>query len=326
MNNLYPLKFNPILHEKVWGGSRLNKILNKGQNGQNQLGESWEISGIEGQVSIVANGFLEGNTLEELIEIYMGDLVGDSVYENFGTNFPLLIKFIDANDYLSVQVHPDDELAEERHQCPGKTEMWYIMEAEKDASLIVGFNQQMTKEKYLEAFNAGKIKEILNSEKAEKGDVFFMPAGRIHATGPGILFAEIQQSSDITYRIYDWDRVGLDGKARGLHIEEALDAIDFSSIKEYKTSYQHNSNQSNKVVKSEYFTTNIILLDSLLEKDYYTIDSFVIYIITEGIIELSWESEEKMILKKGDTVLIPSEINLITLNPIEKSTILEVYM
>lgn len=326
MNTLYPLKFTPILKEKIWGGNKLENLFNK--KGSNQkIGESWEISGVTGDVSVVANGFLKDNSLEELIEIYMGDLVGDKVYDKFGLEFPLLIKFIDANDYLSIQVHPDDELARQRHNSYGKTEMWYILNAEPDAELIAGFNQEMNKTKYLQHFASGTLRDILNFEKVNTNDVFFMPAGRVHATGPGILFAEIQQTSDVTYRIYDWDRVGDDGKPREMHTELAVDAIDYSQIKNAKTKYQAATNQSAEIVNCEYFTTNIIELNSKIEKDYNWLDSFVIYMGIDGDSTIHYSEDEEIVLKKGETLLIPATLAEIGITPISKqSKILEVYI
>jgi len=328
MNSLYPLKFKPILKNKIWGGSRLKTVLNKNADDHNKVGESWEVSSVEGELSVVANGFLAENNIEELIEIYMGDLVGESVYERFGTQFPLLIKFIDANDYLSIQVHPDDELADERHGSSGKTEMWYIIDAVKDAELIVGFNQQMDKAKYLSYFGSGRLRDIVNFEKVQPGDVFFMPAGRIHATGPGILFAEIQQTSDITYRIYDWDRLGDDGKPRELHTELAVDAIDYEFHNSFKTAYQVLKNKSSEIVKCPYFTTNFLNFDKPLELEYHWLDSFVIYMAMEGSATIRFDTDETPVkISKGETVLIPADLKEIRLIPeTENVKILEVYI
>ncbi|MCK4993124.1 MAG: class I mannose-6-phosphate isomerase, partial [Bacteroidales bacterium] len=200
-NQLYPLKFKPILKDEIWGGSKLRDML--GKKASDKAGESWEISGVEGDISVAANGFLAGNSLQELAEVYMGDLVGDHIYEKFGTEFPLLFKFIDASNVLSVQVHPDDAMAMEQHNSNGKTEMWYILESDQ-GELIVGFNRELDKEQYLKHFNGGTLKDILNHVKVTPGDIFFMPAGRVHAIGAGVFLAEIQQTSDMTYRIYDW--------------------------------------------------------------------------------------------------------------------------
>ncbi|MBI9066388.1 MAG: class I mannose-6-phosphate isomerase [Salinivirgaceae bacterium] len=327
MSTLYPIKFNPIFKEKIWGGQKLKNLLNKSVDENIKMGESWEISGVSGDLSVVENGFLQDNTIEELIEIYMGDLVGDKVYEQFGLEFPLLIKYIDANDYLSIQVHPDDDLARERHNSYGKTEMWYVIDAEKEAELIAGFNQEMDKTKYLQHFGSGTLREVLNFEKVKTGDVFFMPAGRVHATGPGILFAEIQQTSDITYRIYDWDRFGDDGKPREMHTELAIDAIDYNYHKEVKTPYKEEINKSSEIIKCPYFTTNIINLNSKVVKDYFSLDSFVIYMGIDGDTKITYSETEEIILKKGETLLIPAILPEIGLEPLSKeSKILEVYI
>jgi mannose-6-phosphate isomerase len=328
MKSLYPLKFNPILKNKIWGGDRLRMQLHKHSKPQDKVGESWELSGVEGDISEVTNGFLVENNIQELIEVYMGDLVGEKVYEQFGNEFPLLIKFIDANDYLSLQVHPDEEMANERHSSHGKTEMWYVLDAEKEAELIVGFNQEMDKEKLLDYFGSGRLRELLNYEKVTSGDVFFIPAGRIHATGPGILFAEIQQTSDLTYRIYDWDRMGDDGNPRQLHLELAIDAIDYEHHGAFKTPYSLEKNKSSKIVKCPYFTTNIISCDKPMDVDYHTLDSFVVYMMVEGEAIIKYDEEElEVTITKGEIVLIPAEINEIHLIPRSGTAkMLEVYI
>lgn len=327
MNVLYPLKFKPIIKEKIWGSDRLKKKLNKQVGSIEKAGESWEISNVEGNLSVVENGFLEGNNIEELIEVYMGDLVGDAVYDKFGIMFPLLVKFIDANEYLSIQVHPDDEMALEKHNSYGKTEMWYVVDADKNAELIIGFNQSLNKQKYLLNFEAGTLRDVLNFENAKTGDVFFIPAGRIHSTGPGILFAEIQQTSDATYRVDDWGRLGDDGKPRELHTDLAVEALDFDFHKNYKIDYELKENESCNAVQCDYFTTNVIALTKTIEKDYNWLDSFVIYMVTKGDVELTYGSSEKMIIKQGETVLIPAVLNFFKLKPLSQEVrLLEVYI
>ena len=321
---LYPLKFSPILKERIWGGNRLKTVLGK-ETDIEHCGESWELSGVQGDISVVCNGFLEGNELQELIEVYMGDLVGDKVFERFGYEFPILIKFIDAQDDLSIQVHPDDKLAAERHQSFGKTEMWYVMDAGENSNLIVGFNRKMDKDTYMEAVNNKSLKDILNFEKVSKGDVFFIPAGRIHAICKDILVAEIQQTSDVTYRIYDWDRVDANGNPREMHTELAVDAIDYSLQNEYKTRYQKTSQGTDELVKCPYFTTNIIHLSQTMEKDYFDLDSFVIYICTSGNCTLHWDNGS-LNIRKGDTILVPAMIKNVRINPAEPSELLEVYI
>ena len=325
MNNLYPLKFTPIYKDKIWGGQKIKTSLGIDYGNMPNCGEAWMVSGVEGNPTLVSNGFLKGNELNELVEIYMEDLVGDKVFDEFGNEFPLLIKFIDANDWLSIQVHPDDELAAKRKIGRGKTEMWYILEADKDAQLIAGFNQKLTKEKYLEHLENITLKKILNFEPVKKGDVFYIPAGRVHALGPGILLAEIQQTSDTTYRIYDWDRIDAAGLQRELHTNLALDAIDFEYHKKYRTDYKEQNNKTTSIVKSPYFNTGLISLTKPIKKDYEEIDSFIIYIMLEGSLKLKWSDGEET-LSKGETVVIPNAIDTVELFPDGSSKLLEVYI
>ncbi len=319
------MKFTPILKDKIWGGQKLEQLLNKRIAPLPNAGESWEISGVEGDVSVVANGFLAGNSLEEVIEIYMGDIVGDKVFEKFGTEFPLLIKFIDANDALSIQVHPDDKMAEERHNLYGKTEMWYVMQADVGAELISGFNQKMNKELYLEKLEKGEVESILGMHKVEPGDVFFMPAGRVHAIGKGILLAEIQQTSDVTYRIYDFKRKDSNGNERDLHTDLAVDAIDYSYLEDPKTNYEVVPNTINECVKCDYFTTNYLALNKPVKKDFYGLDSFLIYMCVEGGAELHYGDSNIENISKGETILIPAELKEIIIKPIGKVKLLEVH-
>ena len=325
IKSLYPLQFEPILKERIWGGDRLKTVLWK-KTRTKHCGESWELSGVQDHVSVVANGFLQGNNLQEVIEIYMGDLLGEKIYDRFGIEFPVLIKFIDAHDDLSIQVHPDDQMAFDRHGAFGKTEMWYVMEAGRDSSLIVGFNQQMNREKYMQALEKKKLKEIMNFEKVSVGDVFFIPAGRVHAIGKDILLAEIQQTSDVTYRIYDWDRTDDSGKPREMHTELALDAIDYSLHNTYKTQYQKPSNATAELIKCPYFTTSLVCFDRPVEKDYQVLDSFVIYICTSGACSIRWGTDESLNIRKGDTVLIPAVLEEIQLAPTEATELLEVFI
>ena len=225
MATLYPLKFTPVLKEKIWGGNKIETILKHKISPLKNCGESWEISGIVDDESVVANGFLAENNLNELMEIYLTDLVGEKNYEKYGLGFPLLIKFIDAQDNLSVQVHPDDAFAQERYGQNGKTEMWHVIQADEGAGLYVGFNQKITAQQYLDAVEGGTLEEYLKFYPVKPGDTFMIPAGTVHAIGKGVLLAEIQQPSDITFRIYDWNRVDDQGNSRELHTEEAFDAI-----------------------------------------------------------------------------------------------------
>lgn len=325
MDFLYPLKFKPVFKEKIWGGNKLNTILGKDLPQNKKIGESWEISGVKDNISVVSNGQLAGNNLQELVEIYMGDLVGDKVYEKFGIEFPLLVKFIDANKVLSIQVHPDDELARKRHDAYGKTEMWYIVQADKNSDIITGFKQKINKKQYQKYFREGMLTQILNIENAENGDVFFIPAGRIHATGKGILLAEIQQTSDITYRIYDWDRKDKNGNSRELHTELALDAIDFSTYDNYKTPYKKAKNQSVSIAECKYFRTNILDFNKPIEKDYSLVDSFIIIMCLKGGL-LMHNKNNKEQVSPGETVLIPASLDNVIFEPLGESKILEVFI
>lgn len=325
MAELYPLKFEPLLKEKVWGGDALVKNYGKRAPESIKIGESWEVSAVEDNLSVAVNGYLAGNNIRELIEVFMGDLTGDKVYEKFGNEFPLLIKFIEAREDLSVQVHPSDSLARERHNANGKTEMWYILESEKDAIIYSGFREPVTREIYLDALREGKIVSLLNAESCTQGDVFFIPAGRIHATGAGTLLAEIQQTSDITYRIYDWDRKSDNGPARELHNDLALGAIDFSSSGRSVIKKPALLNKTETLVGCEYFNTNIIQFDRAVEKDYRRLDSFVVYLCTEGKFSVRWnDGEEKAV--KGETLLLPASLREVVLIPEERSTLLEIYI
>ncbi|MDP4208982.1 MAG: mannose-6-phosphate isomerase [Bacteroidota bacterium] len=325
MHQLYPLKFKTILKERIWGGEKLKTVLSK-QGKNNAYGESWELSAVEGDISVVSNGFLKGNNLQEIVEIYMGDIVGDKVFEKFGDEFPLLIKFIDANDDLSIQVHPDDKLARERHNSYGKTEMWYVMDANPGASLISGFSKPVTKEEYLNSVTNKTLKDILYRQPVVAGDTFFIPAGRVHAIGSGILLAEIQQTSDITYRIYDWDRVDDKGNPRELHTELAVDAIDYTFHADVKTAYTSKENAAVNLAKCDYFTTNKIQINKPLDRDYIELDSFVIYICCNGKFDLIYNETEKIEVTKGETVLLPNVLKNIRLVPSVEAEILEVYI
>ena len=326
MKELYPLKFKPILKEKIWGGQNLKSSLNKNIPAGKKIGESWELSGVENNVSVVENGFLAENELDNLIEIYMGDLVGDKVYDQFGISFPLLIKFIDANDVLSIQVHPDDELAKQRHNSNGKTEMWYIVNAQENAELISGFNHEMDKNHYVNHLKNNELPKILNYEKVKAGDVYNIPAGRVHAIGAGIVLAEIQQTSDITYRIFDWNRKDDKGNYRELHTNEALDAIDYKLYDNYKTEYKSVKNQTSQILSNKYFETNILDFNNTIEKNYNQVDSFVIYMCLEGKFEIGYYESEKITIEKGETVLIPAVIEHLILNPIVESKLIEIYI
>lgn len=325
---LYPLKFSPVLKDKIWGGNKIKSVLGIDFAPLPNCGEAWVLSGVDGNQTGIVNGFLAGNDLNELVEVYMGDLVGDKVYERFGDEFPILVKFIDAADYLSIQVHPDDELAAKRNIGYGKSEMWYIIDADPGAELISGFSKKVDQQTYLKHLNDKSLKQILNAEKVAAGDVFYMPAGRVHALGPGIFLAEIQQTSDTTYRIYDWDRVDSEGKSRELHIEEALDAIDFNVYDDYKSQYQPKQNGTATLVNSPFFTTSLIQLDQALAKDYSELDSFVIYVCVGGSVTIvhDGETEPQVTISQGEAILLPASIDRVDIIPSSDSKLLEVYI
>jgi len=322
---LYPIKFTPIPKETIWGGNKLKTMLSKDFPSNKKMGESWEISGVKNDISLVANGELKGESLNDLIQKFGARLLGHKVYQKFGTEFPLLIKFIDANDALSIQVHPDDKLAKKRHNSYGKTEMWYVLDAEKDANLIVGFNQKVDQELYQRKLEDGKLEEILNSEKVENGSCYFIPAGRVHAIGKGILLAEIQQTSDITYRMYDWNRIDKLGQSRELHTDLAVDAIDYTLENQYATEYTSDINKPTNLATSNYFTTNRLVFDKEIRRDYTRLDSFVIYICLDGAFDICFNNEITRVTK-GESILIPSELNDISLNPKIQADCLEVYI
>lgn len=325
MYSLYPLKFKTIFKDKVWGGNRINTVLGRDYQPLENCGEAWLISGFEDEASIVENGFLAGNQLDEVIEIYMYDLVGEENYKKYGLVFPILVKFIDSNDYLSIQVHPNDELAEKRHNSFGKDEMWYIISAEENSELIAGFNTTMDKNKYIQNFQNNTLKDILRYEKVKAGDVFNIPSGLIHALGPGVCLVEIQQTSDITYRIYDWDRTDQNGKGRELHTEEAVDAINYEFDKTAKIDNPSAKNAENNLVTSDKFITNMLDIDKEMERDFIHLDTFVIYVCIEGSFVIKYEGG-KVEVTKGETVLVPAEIKNYFLIPRKSAKMIEVYI
>ena len=325
MSELYPLKFKTIFKDKIWGGQKIKTLLNKDFGDLPNCGETWEISGVQGNISVVKEGVLEGMDLQYLLKKYKGKLVGERIYQKFGDEFPLLVKFIDANDDLSVQVHPDDELAKKRHNSFGKTEMWYIFQADEGAALNAGFNRPLTKAQYLDYFQNGKLMDILNIEQVKSDNVFFLPAGRVHFIGKGCFLAEIQQTSDVTYRIYDFDRTDDHGNKRDLHTDESLDAIDFTYHKENKTKYEDRENEVVKLVSCQYFTTNKLHCNELIVRDHSNLDSFVIYVCMDGGLTLKYGTG-RVEVQKGDVVLVPATIGKISMIPKGEFNVLESYI
>ena len=322
---LYPLKFKPIFKDKIWGGRKIKEILGMDYGVLPNCGEVWLLSGLWEEQSEILNGDFAGDEINDLVETYMGDLVGEDVFDAYGEQFPLLIKIIDANDWLSVQVHPDDDLAEKRELGNGKTEMWYVMQADPQSDLVMGFNCEMSRMKYVRVLKDNAIETVLNHETANKGDVFYIPAGRVHALGPGIMVAEIQQTSDVTYRIYDWDRIDLAGMKRELHIPQSLDAVDFDPVENYKTPCNPVLNKTVPVVDSPYFTTNVLQLQGEMAKDYSELDSFVLLMPVEGNFSLGWENGS-VFVSLGEVVLIPNVIEKVNIKAGDGCKLLEIYV
>ena len=322
---LYPFTFKPILKKVIWGGSAICpfKGITPVENG---VGESWELSHVEGNYSVVANGELEGKSLDDLIQSYGKQLLGEKVVERFGTTFPLLIKFIDAQDNLSIQVHPDDELAKKRHNSFGKTEMWYVIKAEQNAGLYSGFSQQIDAEEYVKRVENNTIMDVLQRYDVHEGDVFFLPAGRVHAIGAGCFIAEIQQTSNITYRIYDYNRKDAQGNGRELHTELAKDAIDYTLYPDYRTHYKARTNSTVALADCKYFTTNLLDLDTIMVRDFSNLDSFVVYICMEGKASLRDNKGNELFVQQGQTVLIAADTEVVTISPAPGAKFMETFI
>ncbi len=322
---LYPMTFKPILKKIIWGGSDICpfKGITPTKDG---VGESWELSHVEGNYSVVDGGELDGKTIDELIRTYGKQLLGEKVMKQFGTTFPLLIKFIDARDDLSIQVHPNDELAMKRHHSFGKTEMWYVIKARKGAKLFSGFSKQIDADEYVRRVGENTIMDVLQRYEVSPGDVFFLPAGRVHAIGAGCFIAEIQQTSNITYRIYDYDRKGADGKGRELHTELAKDAIDYAMLPDYRTHYKARTNATVSLADCKYFTTNLLDLDATMMRDFSSLDSFVVYICMEGKASIRDNKGNEANVHQGQTVLIAADTTAVTIVPSPKAKFLETFI
>lgn len=317
---IYPLEFEPILKERIWGGEKLKTVLNKPIVSK-ITGESWELSTVEGDISVIANGELKGKFLTEIINESPDEILGTEVHKRFGKQFPLLFKYLDAREDLSIQVHPNDELAKKRHNSFGKTEMWYIMQADANAKIIVGFKEKSNSEEYLKNLKNNSLLSILEDIKVKAGDVFFLETGTVHAIGAGLLVAEIQQTSDITYRIYDFDRVDAQGNKRELHIDLALEAINYNKVDTYKN-YNKELNQSNTVVDCPYFTTNFVPLDGKITVNKKC-ETFTVYMCIEGDFEIQHKGVQFK-YKKGNTILIPAAMEDYFL--VGRASILEIYI
>ena len=302
---MQPIKFNPLLVQTLWGGEKIIpfKHLNSDLT---QVGESWEISGVKGNETIVSEGEFKGKKLNELVDELKGRLVGEANYKRFGNDFPLLIKFIDARQELSIQVHPTDELAQKRGKLRGKTEMWYIMDSDENAKLRAGMKEKITPEQYKQMVEDDTITEAIAEYKVKEGDCFFLPAGRIHSIGTGCFLAEIQQTSDVTYRIYDFKRKDKNGNYRELHTEEAAECIDYNVEPNYRTEYTPVKNEGVALVECPYFTTAVYDLNEPMTLDYSELDSFVILIGLKGSGEITDNEGNTTTLCEGETILIPA--------------------
>lgn len=323
---MYPYKFNPILKSTIWGGEKIVPFKGLSVN-QPQVGESWEISNVPGDESVVSAGADAGKNLSELVKEYKGALVGQANYERFGDNFPLLIKFIDACDDLSIQVHPDDALAKVRHNSMGKTEMWYVIDnAEGKAHLRSGLKKQITPEEYAGMIADNTICDALADYAVNPGDVFFLPAGRIHSIGAGCFIAEIQQTSNVTYRIYDFNRKDKNGNTRELHTELSKDAIDYSVCEDYRTHYTPEQNKSVELVTCPYFTTSVYDLTEDMTVDYSELDSFVIYICMEGSCTVTDNEGNAVALNAGESILFPATTKEVNVKVDGHAKFLETYV
>lgn len=315
MTKLYPLKFSPILKERVWGGDSIKTKLGKEYNGDAIIGESWELSGVQDDISYISNGFLEGNDINDLIETYLGDLVGDGIYEKYGNEFPLLIKILDIKESLSLQVHPDDEIAIERHQCYGKTECWYILDASPDAKVYLGLNRHLTAQEFYDKCNDETIVDALNVIKPVPGDIIYIKPGTLHAATGGILVAEVQQVSDVTYRVYDWGREHNPKTAREMHIDLAIDCIDYEKLDTSKVIFKGGS------AENPYFKIKRIDITDTYRNMSYIFPSFVIYFCAQGdATVMNGISSES--IKKGEVILIPAQMGEYSIKG--KCTLLEI--
>jgi mannose-6-phosphate isomerase len=316
---LYPLKFYPIYKSKVWGGEKIKSI--KGDKSTpEKCGESWELSGLDGDLSIVKNGFLKDNNIQEIIEIYMGEIVGDTVFEKYGYEFPILVKIIEAKENLSLQVHPDDKTAAIRHNARGKSEIWYILESEENAKLVSGFNKKTSPNEVQNLIETNNIESILNQPVTKPSQIYYIQAGRVHSLGKGNLIVEIQETSDVTYRLYDYGRTD-----RELHIDLANDVIDYNKTNNLTEDYERTPDKSNKIIKNEHFSVNFLPVMNNLEKDYFQIDSFVLYYCINGELIIKY-GEKNITLKSGETILIPAVIKSLVLSPKTYTELLEIYL
>ncbi len=338
---LYPLKFIPIPSRRPWGGDSLIKVLGKSfvetdrdgnevpLTADDKIGESWELADMGAQESVVSDGWLAGNTIEELMETYLERVVGDAVFEWFGLQFPLLVKFLDIRDRLSVQVHPDDEVAAERYDSLGKAEIWYVMDAQPDAKVYMGFNREVSAQELYDRCHDGTVEEVLNVIHPKKGDSIFITPGTVHAADGGLLIAEIQESSDMTFRLYDWGREFNPATARKMHLDEAIDVINYGPFDPTKwrkgplwedSDKEENAKVISQLVRCPQFTVSRINLSEPLRVSTEKFGSFIVYVCTEG--EATVQGEGSCVLHKGETVLVPADVPEVFLIPRDRDTVL----
>lgn len=323
---LYPLKFLPLFKQRVWGGNKISEVLGVDYSPLGSCAELWCLSGLPDNETVVANGYLAETNLSEVIEMYTDELLGEENYAEFGTEFPLLLKVLDANQNLSVQVHPDDDFARASGMPNGKTEMWYLLQADEDAMIYDGFKKNMTKAEVINRVRENTITEVLNGEKAEKGDLFFIPAGMVHSAGKGCLIAEVQQSSDATYRLYDWGRTDASGKPRTLHLEQGLKVMDLKAHPHSgKVHYHSHTNETTNLLTTPFFTTNRLYATQPIRKDYTGLDSFVILFCVAG--QGFVHSENSRIpLHAGEVVMLPAVCNSAEIEPQGAMEVLEIFI
>lgn len=318
MLQIYPLKFDPILRPVLWGGTKIKHL--KGiEINSDSIGESWELSAVPGSVSVISNGVYKGASIQELLEQFGEDVVGSKVFKEFGTTFPLLIKFIDAAKDLSIQVHPNDVIAQERHQCLGKTELWYILEAKEQSSLYSGFSQSVSKEEFLDKIRKNEVVDVLNKFYTKRGDIFYLPAGRVHSIGAGNFLVEIQQTSNITYRVYDYDRVDKNGKKRELHTDLAKDSIDYGMYDDYHSHLILDKQGEHIIKKCDIFTATLHRLFDEKNMQVSSKGCFTILICIDGNATLTDNVGNVETIRTCETVLLPYKMDYVKIKPDEKN-------
>ncbi|HPK30415.1 MAG TPA: class I mannose-6-phosphate isomerase [Bacteroidales bacterium] len=326
---LYPLKFQPILKTKVWGGNRLVKEYGKYPDPEEEIdlshiGESWEIADMGDESTMVSEGFLAENSLFDLLETYLGDLVGDKVFEMYNLQFPIMVKLLDINKHISVQVHPDDEIALERYDSYGKEEFWHILDADNDAVIYLGFKRKVTATEFYDRCKDGTVIQLLNEIRPKKGDNFHIKPGTVHSASGGIRLVEIQQPSDITFRLYDWEREFDALTAREMHLEEAIDCIDYNASDPASLLIPTNPTRG-PLLESDNFIISAVDLQGPRQIHTESYGSFIIYVCTQGSASFQvMEGGRKASydISKGGTILIPASLDDFSIVPLENKTLL----